>query len=204
MEAFLSSVDETYWMQVAKRNEMNVLVNNSWPGSLIRGDSGSAGAGSRAVNLHANTGALAGTTPDVIAVFMGTNDLFWSECGTYSEDLYARLITQNADGSYTYEYPVNFVESYIIAMHKIATNYPNAKVFCFTLHPNKGCSNEVVQQFNAVIKAVAAHYDAPVVDLYNSELTATDTYLADSLHFNATGMAVVADLFEAALLAEFR
>ena len=203
MELFLPSVYQTYWMQVAWRQQMDVLVNNSWPGSLMRGSGGSAGAGGRAVNLHANTGPLNGTKPDVIAVFMGTNDLFWSEAGAFDAAFASTLVTAQGDGAYTYADPADFAESYFIAMHKMTVAYPDAKIFCFTLHPNKGCEDETVRRFNEVIKAVAAYYAAPVVDIYNSELAATDTYLADSLHFTAKGHEVVADLFEAALLKEF-
>ncbi|MBQ9860415.1 MAG: exo-alpha-sialidase [Clostridia bacterium] len=209
MQQYLKSVDETWWYQSAEKLGMNVLVNNSWSGSCVFGipSNGSQPAcGDRAVNLHCNVGDKNGTTPDVIAAFIGTNDFKnGAELGTYREELYNTIITDNGDGTYTYAEPTTFIEGYIIMMHKMTTTYPDAKVFCLTLHPNTWrVDDAALQEFNAAIKTIAADFSAHIVDIYASELDSTSTYLADGLHFNAIGMDVVSEVFEAAVLKAYR
>lgn len=209
MQQYLNSVDETWWKQSADKLGMNVLVDNSWSGSCVFGipSNGSQPAcGDRAVNLHCNVGEKNGTTPDIIAAFIGTNDFKnKAALGTYSEELYNTIITDNGNGTYTYAEPTTFIEGYIIMMHKMTTTYPDAKVFCFTLHSNTWrVDDAALQEFNAAIKTIAADFDAVVVDIYASELDATSAYLADGLHFNAIGMDVVSEVFEAAVLEAYR
>ncbi len=62
----ISSVDETWWKQLADQTGMEILVNNSYSGDKVCNH-----AQKRSVQLHNNEGE----TPDVIVVFMGVNDV---------------------------------------------------------------------------------------------------------------------------------
>lgn len=67
---------DTWWRQTADVLGMRVLVNNSWSGSRVinfTDGTGSAYVG-RCQNLHDNTGSNSGETPNIIAIYMGTND----------------------------------------------------------------------------------------------------------------------------------
>ena len=64
------TVNDTWWMQTVNETGMNLLVNNSWSGDKV-----SELGINRATQLHDNTGSNAGTTPDIIAVYIGINDI---------------------------------------------------------------------------------------------------------------------------------
>ena len=68
----ISSVDETWWKQLADETGMEILVNNSYSGDKVCNN-----AQKRSLQLHNNEGE----TPDVIIVFMGVNDVR-GFCGT--------------------------------------------------------------------------------------------------------------------------
>ena len=64
--------DDTWWQKTAESLGMRVLVNNSWSGShAYLPSAGTAGAYvDRCVQLH----NIQGEEPDIIALYLGTND----------------------------------------------------------------------------------------------------------------------------------
>ena len=209
--ARLKDVNDTWWMQTASDTGMNVLVNNSWSGSKVFANAASAGYKNRAVNLHDNTGDNAGTTPDVIAIYLGINDCIGkSEAGTYSDGFLNRLVTDNRDGTFAYAEPTNVAEAYFIMLHKITTTYPKADVFCMTLMENSRITDEnaasALAQYNANIKAIANYFDMNVVD-WNSESGITlgnyFIYTLDGLHPNDYGMDMMTIALEEALYQKY-
>lgn len=182
----LDDVNKTWWMSTANSTGLNILVNNSYSGDQV------ARFGmERALQLHDDTAPNAGTEPDIIAVFMGINDLRYNYgLGEYSEDLYNTVIQYNGDGTYFYkgidvgeslytfggekgnaENRMPFAEAYIAMVHKIITRYKDAKVFLFTLLPTDSQVSNVgdIEKYNNIIRAVASHYsqdDVHLVDLY--------------------------------------
>lgn len=103
---------------------MELCVNNAWSGSAVFGTrAGTVGAyADRCVQLHNDR---TGEVPDVILVFLGTNDFSYTyeggELGDYDLGLdhdidYASLIRSNADGSYTYAAPTTSTEAYAAAL----------------------------------------------------------------------------------------
>ena len=203
----ITSVNQTWWKQAIDETGMNLLVNNSWSGSQVLNNLGSSDNNAgylRATNLHDNTGDNSGTNPDIVALWMGVNDLYaGTELGTYSEDLYDTLITENG-GSYTYATPTNLTEAYIITVHKIITTYEDVNLFCFTLLPTDWAPHESIEPFNNVIRNVATHYNVEIVDLYNdSGITwenYEDYYFASArVHPNQLGMDLVTQTFIKAL-----
>lgn len=203
----VTSVDETWWMQTINETGMNLLVNNSYSGSrLSNNDKGAGSAGYlRATELHDDTGENAGTNPDIIALWLGINDVNNGvSLGTYSEDLYSTLITDNGDETYTYATPSNFTEAYIITVHKLITTYETADVFAFTFLPNKYANATKLEPFNEVVENVANYYGIEIVDLYNDSGITYDNYKeycddSEELHPNPAGMDLITKTFVDAL-----
>ena len=202
---------DTWWQQTIDALELELLVNNAWSGSCILPTrSGTAGAYvNRCVQLHNDT---TGEEPDIIAVFMGTNDFsyYQSTLGTAEID-YAALITDNGDGTYTYAAPATSCEAYAIMLHKMRQRYPNAEIYCMTLtarrDPDKADSHADVGQptvFNAELKKIIARFGCTAVDLetcIHKDAAVFDTYMGDGrVHPNAAGMDKITEALAGAML----
>ncbi|MBQ9729647.1 MAG: SGNH/GDSL hydrolase family protein [Clostridia bacterium] len=200
-----NGVNDTWWKRTADRMGYEVLVNNSWSGSLAScaesGPTNMDGCGRRAVNLHADTGKNAGKQPDVIAVYLGTNDYYQIlNFGSYSEVDFDTLVQADGSGGYEYEIPANFAEAYAVMMHKITTKYSSATVYCLPILPySSGQGIAVIEQINGIIFSLAEHFNATYVDTYTTfkNLRRFHTYMDDGsgggIHPNAAGMGVIAD-----------
>ena len=195
--AGVTSVNDTWWMQTATETGMNLLVNNSSSGAKVVGKgnvSGSTvdqGIGIRPENLHDNIGDNNGVKPDVIMVFMGINDLNANyTSGSYKNVNFNTLITDNGDGTYTYQSPANFAEGYAIMLHKIKTNYPNADVFLMNMPLRSSSASQILLNYNQIISDLATHYEMNLIDLFNSEISGSNysPNSADGLHPNQSGM----------------
>ena len=201
---------DTWWQQIIDALGMELLVNNSWSGSTVfyprKGES-SVGYGDRCVNLHNDT---TGEEPDMIIVFLGTNDFsyYQSTLGTADID-YDSLIT--ADG---YVMPTSTCEAYAIMLHKMIARYPDAEIYCLGMaarrNPDKEDSYADVGQptaFNAELKAIVDRFGATYVDLENCGIDADaevfDRYMGDGrVHPNAAGMDMITEAVVSALLGE--
>lgn len=187
-ESPITDVNMTWWMQAANETGMNVLVNNSWSGDTIakRGIT-------RAMQLHDNTGDNADTNPDIVAVYMGVNDVKNT----------ANLSTNV------------FSENYTTMITNIKTTYPDADVFVFTLLPYTAPNATVpsmgadeIEVYNQVIRTVASENGCTVVDLFNDSGITEDNYKSDymwddGLHPNAAGMDAITNTFINALSAKY-
>ncbi|MBQ9794955.1 MAG: prolyl oligopeptidase family serine peptidase, partial [Clostridia bacterium] len=193
---------DTWWQQVIDVLDMRLLVNNSWSGSCVlqpRKGEASVTYKDRAVNLHNDH---TGEEPDIIWVYIGGNDFAYYKdtYGKAADVDYDALIKANGDGSYTYAEPTTTCEAYAITLHKAATRYPEAEIYCITStarrevdytgdsYPDAGQPTE----YSAQLWEVAAHFGYPVVDL--EKAIPKDVEIFDSLmgdkraHPNAEGM----------------
>lgn len=208
------TVKDTWWIQAKHALDAKILVNNSISGSAIflpNKPQAEAGYYTRAVNLHDNTGKNSGQKPDIIVVYIGTNDFSYhkSKLGTSGEVNYSKLITKNGS-DYTYQEPKTSCEAYAIMLHKIRTKYKNAEVYCFTSlqRPTDSVSEtKLLESFNNSLKSIAKHYGCYVVDLYNNSGITTNEkvlnrYLYDGyLHPNKRGMDAITSAFLSSLYA---
>ena len=193
----MTSTHETWWKQAADTLGMNVLVNNSWSGSRVLDTDPTLGAPAayvdRCVQLHDDTGANAGQTPDVIAVYIGINDIINNKSlvsGSFNSlsDIYS-----DATGYIT---PTTFAEAYAIMIHKMVTRYSDAEVFVFTLPNNGRISNTaLLAECNAQIRNIATVFGCEIVDLAAIEGYDYNTYTSDNLHPNEIGMDLITDAF---------
>lgn len=201
-------LDATWWKQTIKNLKLQLVVNNSWSGSCIHKklyDNGTVGAYvDRCVQLHNDH---TGVEPDIIAVYLGTNDYDKKqELGTAEGINYGKLI-EKADKNIE---PDNAVEAYVIMLYKSMMRYPNADFYCFTLLPRENLGDSDprpanLEGLNASIAAVAEHFGATVVDLYNDTGINADNfkhYITDGegLHPGPFGMDAITDCFTSALL----
>jgi lysophospholipase L1-like esterase len=175
---------------------MRLLVNNAWSGScILHTRANTAGAYvDRCVQLHNDT---TGEEPDVIAVFMGTNDYSYYKSALGTADInYDALITENADGTSAYAAPATACEAYAIMLHKMIKRYPDAEIYCMTMLPRRDPTGTHAGQptaFNAELVKVIDRFGCTAVDLENCGITPDpenfDIYITDQrVHPGPLGM----------------
>ena len=199
----LSSVDETWWMQVINQLEMQLCVNNSSGGSKVLGN-GTNNIQSayidRCKQLHDDTtdNNDGGTiiNPDYIMVYLGVNDASGNvDTGSFDSINWETLITSNNDGTYTYGTPSNFAEAYAVMIHKMTIKYPNAKIFVFNLGKDFS-GNGKLDSYNNTIAKVAEKYGCYLADMTASKMSGTGyaNYTSDGVHPTAIGMDVMTEV----------
>ena len=207
---------DTWWQQAADALGAKVLVNNAYSGSCVLTvqDSIPNAYDDRCVQLHDDTGTNSGEEPDIIAVYLGTNDYcrFPSTLGKAADINYETLITANGTG-FDYATPTTTAEAYAIMIHKMTQRYPNAEIYCFTVLTKPDMTTELTEQIeglNTSIKAIANKYGAYVVDLYNDSGIEDDaffqTYVPKTdgkniLHPGPAGMDAITNCFLSAIYA---
>ena len=199
---------ETWWQQTVDTLGMNLLVNNAWSASHILKDSGrsntndaypAAGYKNRAVNLH-----IGSKKPDIIAVYLGTNDI-----GNYSAGNLGSKADVDTDSErnalYTsvnnYKTPTTSVQAYYIMINRMMATYPNAEIYLMTptipQTDNTGRIN-ALNTFNTAVRYLADYWEGQgkkvfLCDLDKEVGLTTNTnvrnyYYANNLHPNSKGM----------------
>lgn len=188
----VATVEDTWWKKTMNALGMTLCVNQSWSGSSVTDCKDAYGENSyghtdhRTSNLHNET-----ANPDVIIVYIGTNDLITSSCAVGSYDGTSNTIPTDV---------TTFREAYAIMLNKITTNYPEAKLYCCTLIPN-GYDSPIENMsrytaFNKAIREVGTAFLAEIIELSacGVNVNAIDTYLGDGvLHPNAKGHSLIAN-----------
>ena len=167
-------LNKTYWKLVMDRLGMSLCVNNSWSGGNLSGTDSTAGV-SRAANLCRDDG----TSPDVIIVFMGINDLGRGvDVSVFREDYERTLLT-------------------------IKKKHPDALVCCVNLPDRDIMLRRRAAEFNSAIEgAVALCGDNFfIADLFSSRLKDDFYYMntLDGLHPDEDGMRIIAEIVENAI-----
>ena len=160
-----------------------------------------------------------GINPDIIALYIGSNEVARatkSQFGSIDDVDFETLIIENEDGTYTYATPQTVAEAYCIMLHKIQVTYPNAEIYCFAVVPNAGGYLKTINSrvgnailFNEMVKGVANHYGAIVVDLFEAfnvdpdgdgvvvqeDFDVFQTHFNNDPHPTASGFDVITDCF---------
>ena len=199
---------DTWWQQAADALGMELLVNNSWSGSaMFHPRAGTPGAYvERCVQLHNNH---IGEEPDVIWIYLGTNDFSDYLGGAISwgtvEEMNTALITDNGDGTYTYAQPTTFLEAYAVALHKMHQRYPKAEIYCLGMLRRSVVSQKLTDSNNKLKKLVDA-LGYTYVDLESCiDPTLEDFRLSngyDELHPAPEGMDRISQKVISAMLGE--
>ncbi len=170
----VKNVEQTWWMQVIRGLGAELLVNDSFSGSEVSGNISTSGTSSKRLK---NLGAEG--TPDIIFIYMGTND--WGY----------------------YVMPEDFRKAYQLLLEKVKNLYPNAKICCATLLRGKepknksdlfinveGCLSP--RLYSSVIRDCARESGAYLIDLEKYQVE-YDTI--DGVHPDIHGMEQIAKLW---------
>ena len=172
---------DTWWGNIIDTLGGELLVNNSISGSHVCGKAGACS--------DARTSALGTeeTKPDVIMVYIGTND--WGGG--------ARIHPENgetADERF-------FSFAYRTMLEKLKRYYPEAEIWCFTLGVSARRSvddfefqyvryGHHIEEYCDEIRACAKEYGCRLIDLYRNA-PPFDTFDGD--HPNAEGMLTISE-----------
>ena len=206
-----NDVNKTWWMRTINHLGASLLVNNSDSGGFILDykSNGNKPAYLRADQLHDDTGDNAGTEPDMIFIYLGTND--FSRYGKTSthfslDDVDFDALDEMCDPEYQAK---TVAEAYAILLYKLTTEYENADIYCLSLieatpwHTNG--RDKTIDDFHAMIAELCDYFGASFVDVYhdsgiNSEnlndyVPIYDGDDTDNLyHPNAAGFALISDV----------
>lgn len=190
----LTDVSQTWWMRLLDDTGMELCANDSSSGSTCVGDSldvGNPKYGCSSYRLSFLTGKQ-GKMPDVIIVYMGTNDL-----------LIGIPIGDN-DGTKLVEEGVidNFSDAYCLILDKLASEYPAAEIYCCTLPPIGDWGNDqpfvtlenklglTSRAYSEQIEVIAGNKGVLVIDLSDCgiEISNLNEMTTDGVHFTPVGM----------------
>lgn len=206
----VNDVNKTWWKKLIDETGMQLVTNASWAGSRVTGDStGNAYAGCSTSRINDLSGEN-GEIPDIILVYIGTND--WGnppqrEIGTFDS---TREIP--AEGTIT-----TISDAYALMLYKIRTTYPLARVFCITSlegrhtagdtsYPILNSHNQTIFQMDEAIKNIAHIFGASVIDLTTCGIHYWNvaTYTVDgTVHPNTEGMTIIKNKIMECLLHDY-
>lgn len=197
----VQNVNDTWWKSVVDDLGLKLCVNASSSGSTCTGDSTSKDdpqSGCDDLRINDLTGD-GGDTPDIIIVYMGTNDLMES-IPLGSNDGTAKVSEGNIQ---------NFSDAYTLMLDKLQAKYPDAAIYCCTItyigtwgtdtpfveFVNGASEGLRAQDYNKCIKQIAANKGASIIDLYHCGITLDNLQdtTADGVHPTPLGMSYIAD-----------
>ena len=167
-----NDVNKTWWMRTINHLGADLLVNNSDSGGFILDfkANGNAPAYMRADQLHDDTGDDAGTEPDMIFIYLGTNDFArygknaaFGDVGSVDFDSLEDMCSPDYRAK-------SVAEAYAILLYKLTRTYENAEIYCLDLieatswHTNG--RDQTIDDFNAMIAALCQRFGAHFVDIY--------------------------------------
>lgn len=198
IKAGVAEAKDTWWGKVIDFFGSELLVNNSWSGSRVtklpnKDDLFPSGCSEkRTGNLHIDS-----VNPDVIIVYLGTND--WANnISFWPEDLNHIDLKRVRHGIEMDK----FEDAYMYMLWELASNYPDAEIWCCTLcetyisnrpdfqFPHKYAGTHI-EAYNDCIRKISKEYNCKLLDLYNYHIP-YDT--VDGTHPNESGMNTIATL----------
>ena len=177
-------IEDTWWGQVIESLGGSLLANDSFSGSLLSKHKSccipSYGCSDE------RTAALDkdGISPDVIFLFIGTND--WG--------MKMKLYPDENSGEDLSVFSVAYEKT----IEKLRGNYPGAEIWCFTLPINRhdprtdaaAEGRPLIEGYCRVICECAERNGCRIIDLYSA---APDYDTVDGFHPTARGMKTLAD-----------
>ena len=162
----VSDVNDTWWRRVLDDTGWMLYVNGSSSGATCVGDSTGTADPQCGCNEF-RTGALYGpgnTAPDVIIVYMGTNDLLQSI--PMGDNDGTRQVAEGQVAA--------FSDAYTLMIDKLLAKYPSSRIYCCTITQigDYGTSTPYVEfvngenltaaDYSARIRQIAANKNLPV------------------------------------------
>ncbi len=187
-EADVFKPSDTWWGQVIRHLGGELLVNNSFSGSMVTKHKNCLIPSYGCSDERTSSLDRAGQKPDVIMVYLGTNDRGWG-------------IPPTPDDATDEAGIAVFSTAYGQMLDKLRKNYPDAEIWCFTLsHITRRNSEELsvpdyfkghhIEEYCDVIRACAEEYGCRLIDLYRAALSYA-TF--DDLHPCAEGMKTISN-----------
>ncbi len=193
---------DTWWGKVIGFYGGELLVNNAWSGSRVtklpHHDNlfPSGCCDERTGCLHHDN-----EKPDVIIVYLGTND--WANG--------VMIHYEEGSGDYSIVKETVFECAYRIMIEKLKRNYPHTEIWCCTLCPTKISSKESfefpyeyggihIESYNEIIRAIVSDHHCKLIDLYSYHMP-YDT--VDGSHPNVNGMDTLARMMIQAMADSF-
>lgn len=197
-------VADTWWMQTVENLGMKLCVNNAWDATHAAGsDATKSGCMDRTAQLHNDH---TGEKPDIIVVYMGTNDAWGNRAvGTFTKlsEIYNEK-TNAYFGNTDY-----FAIGYATMVHKIQQNYPDARIYLCTVDQynpsNNGLYNRAAA-YRDVIEYIADYFGCGLIDFYADTPITPDTlgtYTQDGCHPTIAGMNEMFKVVKEALLKDY-
>ena len=184
------AMEDTWWGILIQELGAKLLVNNSWSGSRVTKLPDSPGlfpsgcSDERTGTLH-----TAYAVPDIILVYLGTNDWIFG----------ARYAAQK---DVTCDNLELFGNAYAAMLTKLKNNYPKAEIWCCTIpssymeHDPEFRFSEVyygdnIRIYNTQMKETANQLSCRVLDLYSQQIPYDSI---DGTHPTKRGMHTLASL----------
>ena len=202
-----SSVDSTWWQTTINALGATRLVNNSNAGEkvfdAIKG---------RCTQLHDDTGDNAGEAPDIILIYLGTNDIQTTNFGYAPSLTMSRIQEMGEDPSYT---PMSLAEAYAILLYRVQKAYPDAEIYCLTNLERSDADISATHSVSNVIRDVVNLFDGVYLADIGLESGITrdnpeyETYMpkdqgGKSLHPGVVGMKEIARVVIESMIANSR
>lgn len=196
----VKDVAQTWWKIVLDELGLTLCANGSSSGSASFGYSQEADPmyGCSDYRISQLAGAD-GEAPDIIIVYMGTNDVLMSAAIGDNDGLQA--VGEGLVGSLS--------DGYTMILDKIKRQYPQAQVYCCTLLPMGDWGTTEAQPFvpfvngqnvtseaySERIRLIAGNRGLPIIDLEKCGITIDNMVemTADGVHPTAEGMRLIAD-----------
>lgn len=171
----IKTVDKTWWYQVIKNNDFELLVNNSLSGSSAYGSSNKAGMSKERINSLFEKG-----NPDIIFIYLGTNDIVNGYTNTQFEEALRTIINKIKSKS---------KETYIYLFTLGYSNYHN------NVENHYFYNEESRQSYNNIIIKLHEEYKTGIIRI-DQFITSDNysTYLGDNLHYNFEGAKLINEL----------
>lgn len=195
----LTDVSQTWWKSLIDDTGMELCANNSSSGSTCIGDSLCIDdpmygcSDGRLSQLAGNQGRI----PDIIIIFMGTNDLL---NGVPMGDNDGTKLVEEGDIE-------NFSDAYCLMLDKLASYYPTAQIYCCSLaqvgdwgtkEPFITFENRLgltAKDYSDQIQVIAENKGLSMIDLYHCgiEIDNLHKMTTDGVHLTPVGMEYVKD-----------
>ena len=195
----VTAVEDTWWGKLQEKTGMVLLKNASWSGSKISGEyeniTGWVGCSpKRITDLHqiGEDGSI--TNPDIVLLALGANDM--KDNVLLGEYYSGKAPSKELAATF-------FADAYNTTIAWIQAAMPDAIIVCCTYlpmnHPETGepLVNEQgysMDDYNNMVKRIAADHDLPCIDISGCGMTNenTDVYTQDGTHPNREGMELIA------------
>lgn len=174
----ISTVNDTWWMQTISCSGLELLVNNS-----SSGDCATVNAINRVRELHNNDG----NEPDIIAIYIGLNDLYQNKSADEFRTAYEEMLSE------------------------MTRKYVGKDVYLFTLLAFNSAHNELYSDrfvlFNEIVKELAVKYGCTLVDLYSEVICSyfdiLDYLSNDGIYPNDLAMDIISKCFADSLMENY-